>query len=153
MERRQALLAFVTRSLLLLALWGNVSAGHKTFSLSGVLMLELVPSYSYSPTDCVLGNCTADRVTNIFLTDVVDGAGPCFVAENLGNRALGTGDSFSYFFICVSLRLPNWLSPIQSNNKQGRRYKFLMGEATIRWILTFLRSLTSFTMIQSVRKH
>lgn len=148
MERRQALLAYVIRSLLLLALWANVSAGHKTFSLSGVLMLELVPSYSYSPTDCVLGNCTTDRVTNIFLTDVVQGAGPCFVAENLGNRALGKG--IVLMFICCFVCQTG--SHNSTNNKQGTRYKSLMGEATIRWILTFLHSLTSFTMIRSVRK-
>src|SRR5690242_7426461 len=74
---------------LLLALLSVVAASSHTYSLSGLLYLQLIPASEYSDGDCVLGNCTTDRVTNIFLTDIVDGGGPCFMAENLNSRSLG----------------------------------------------------------------
>jgi len=66
----------------------TIVAAPVRYSLGNLITIELRPETSYNPSDCVLGNCTSDSVTNIFFGDLVQGAGPCFIADNLYQREL-----------------------------------------------------------------
>lgn len=55
------------------------------YSLDGVVKLELIPQSEIVSGQCLLGNCSHDKVINIFLEDILPGE-PCFLADNLLNR-------------------------------------------------------------------
>jgi len=77
---------------LILCLLPLPCSGKTSYALSNLILLELVPARSYGPGDCILGNCSTDSVTNIFLVDLVDGGGPCFLADNLNTRNFQVND-------------------------------------------------------------
>lgn len=57
------------------------------YTIQDLFHLEVWPREKAEWSQCLLGNCTRDHVTNIFLVDLIGGMDdPCFLAKNLDNR-------------------------------------------------------------------
>merc|ERR1711915_993834 len=57
------------------------------YTIQDLFHLEVWPREKAEWSQCLLGNCTQDHVTNIFLVDLIGGMDdPCFLAKNLDNR-------------------------------------------------------------------